>query len=130
MVMDNLKTDCNLAIFTILFTSLIFSSIPTDFAFADDDSEEHEMEKEREQEKKEQERSKEEQKKVSEQDREDRKKIEERIKESLKFDDDIIKSGNIGDWVLVGTVVLILGVIGNTGYKIIKPKKRKTSPAK
>lgn len=130
--MDNLKTVSNLTMFTILFTSLIFSSIPTDFAFADDDSEEHELEKEREQEEKEAEQLKEEQKKASEQNREDRKKLEERIKESLKleFDDDIIKSGNIGDWVLVGTVILILGVIGNTGYKIIKPKKRKTAPTK
>jgi len=130
--MDNLKTVSNLTIFSILFSSLIFSSIPTDFAFADDDSKEHELEKEREQAKKEKERLKEEQKKVSEQDREDRKKLEERIKESLKFefDNDIIKSGNIGDWVLVGTVILILGVIGNTGYKIIKPKKRKIAPAK
>ena len=130
MVMDNLRSVSNLSIFAILFTSLIYSSIPADFAFADDDSEEHEMEKEREQTKKEQERLKEKQKKVSEQNKEDSKKLEERIKDSLKFDNDIIKSGNVGDWVLVGTVILIMGVIGNTGYKIIKPKKRKTTPAK
>ena len=127
MVMNNLRSVSNLSIFAILFISLIFSSISADFAFADDDSEEHEMEKEREQTKKEQERLKE---KVSEQNKEDSKKLEERIKDSLKFDNDIIKSGNIGDLVLVGTVILIMGVIGNTGYKIIKPKKRKTSHVK
>jgi len=129
--MSNLKSISNFTIFTILFASLILFSVPADVVFADDESEKHRLEKEREQAKKERERLEEEQKKVAEQAKEDRKQLEEKIKKSLKieFDDDL-GSGNIADWVLVGTVVLILGVVGNTGYKILKPKKRKIASTK
>ena len=130
--MDNLKSISNIPIFTILFTGLILLSIPMEFGFADDDSEKYKLEKEREQAKKEKEKLEEEQKKVAEQAKEDRKQLEKKIKKSLKleFDDDILKSGNIADWVLVGTISLIVGVIGSTGYKIIKPKKRNTTTIK
>ena len=125
--MDNLKSVSNLTIFTILFASLIFSVIPVEIALGDDESEKKRLEKEREQAKKENEKLEEEQKKVTEQAKEDRKQLEEKIKKSLKleFDNEILQSGNIADWVLVGTIILIVGVIGSTGYKIIKPKKRK-----
>lgn len=130
--MDDLKSVSNLTIFTILFACLIFSAFPAEVTFAEDESEKDRLEKEREQTKKENERLEEEQKKASEQAREDRKQLEERIKESLKleFDHDILQSGNIVDWVLVGTIFLIVGVIGITGYKIMKPKKRKIAPTK
>ena len=125
--MSNLKSISNFIIFTILFASLILFTIPEDIVFAEDEFEKHKLEKEIEQAKKERERIEEEQKKVAEQAKEDRKQLEERIKEFLKieFEDDDLGSGNIADWVLIGTVVLIVGVIGNTGYKILKPKKRK-----
>ena len=88
------------------------------------------MEIEREQAKKEKERLEEDQKKVAEQAKEDRKQLEERIIKSLKLDEKILQSGNIADWILVGTIVLIVGVIASTGYKILKPKKRKITPVK
>ena len=125
--MSNLKSISNFIIFTILFASLILFTVPEDIVFAEDESEKHRLEKEMEQAEKERERIEEEQKKVAEQAKEDRKQLEERIKEFLKieFEDDDLGSGNIADWVLIGTVVLIVGVIGNTGYKILKPKNRK-----
>ena len=127
--MGNLKSISDFTIFIILFASLILFSFPTDRVFAEDESEKHRLEKEREQAKKERERLEEEQKKTSENAKEDRKQLEERIKKSLKieFDDDL-QSGNFADWVLVGTVILIVGVVGSTGYKIINPKKRKIIP--
>ena len=130
--MDNLKSVSSVTIFTILFASLIFSTFPAEIIFAEDESEKDRLEKEREQTKKENERLEEEQKKASEQAREDRRQLEEKIKESLKleFDDDILQSGNIADWVLIGTIALIVGVIGSTGYKIMKPKKQKITQTK
>lgn len=120
------KSIFDFTIFTILFASLILFTFPADNVFAEDESEKHKLEKEREQAKKDREKLEEEQKKTAEKAKEDRKQLEERIKKSLKieFDDDL-KSGNFADWVLIGTVILILGVVGSTGYKIIKPKKRK-----
>lgn len=124
--MSNSKSIFNFTIFTILFSSLILCSFPADIVFAEDESEKHRLEKEREQAKKEKERLEEEQKKADEQAKEDRKQLEERIKKFLKIDfDDDLKSGNFADWVLVGTVLLIAGVVGSTGFKIIRPKKRK-----
>jgi len=130
--MGHLKPVSNIVVFTILFTSLIFHVIPTEIAFADDKSEKDKLEKEREQAKKEKERLEEEQKKADERAREDSKHFEERLKESLKLDfgDGVLPSGNIGDWVLAGTIILIVGVVGSTGYKIMKPKKQKIRQSK
>jgi hypothetical protein len=127
--MSNPKSISNFTIFTILFTSLILFSFPADSVFAEDESEKERLEKEREQVKKDREKLEEEQKRTAEKAKEDREQLEERIKKSLKieFDDDL-KSGNFADWVLIGTIILILGVVGSTGYKIIKPKKRKIAP--
>ena len=130
--MGILKSISNFSIFTILIASLILTESPAEITFADDESEKKQLEKEREQAKKENERLEEEQKKVAEKAKEDRKQLEEKIKKSLKleFDKEILQSGNIADWVLVGTIFLIVGVVGSTGYKIMKPKKRKIMPTK
>ena len=126
--MNNQKSISNFIIFTILFASLILFTFPADRVFAEDESEKHKLEKQRELEKRERERFEEKQKKASEKAKEDREKLEERIKNSLRIDFDDLRSGNLADWVLVGTVILISGVIGSTGYKIIKPRKRKIVP--
>ena len=130
--MGILKSILNFSIFTILIASLILTASPAEITFADDESEKKQLEKEREQAKKENERLEEEQKKVAEKAKEDRTQLEEKIKKSLKleFDKEILQSGNIADWILVGTIVLIFGVVGSTGYKIMKPKKRKIMPTK
>ena len=123
--MGSLKLISNFTIFTILFASLIVFSVHIDSGFAEDESEIQKLEQEREQAKKEKEKLEEEQKKVTEQEKEDRKQLEKRIKESLKIDFDGFQSGRFADWILVGTVILISGVVGSTGYKIMRPKKRK-----
>ena len=130
--MGILKSILNFSIFTILIASLILTASPAEITFADDESEKKQLEKEREQAKKENERLEEEQKKVAEKAKEDRTQLEEKIKKSLKleFDKEILQSGNIADWILVGTIVLIFGVVGTTGYKIMKRKKREIMPTK
>jgi len=130
--MGDLKSISNFSIFTILIAGSIFTIIPAEIAFADDELEKKKLEKESEQAKKENERLKEQEKKTTEQEKEDRKQLEERIKELMKldFDKKFLQSANIGDWVLFGTIILIVGVVGTTSYKIIKPKKRKIVPIK
>jgi len=109
---------------------LIISPMSVDYVFAEDDLEKKRLEEQRELEKKERERFEEERKKTEKQSKEERKKFEEDIRESLKIEFDDLGSGSFADWVLVGTVILIIGVIGSTGFKILRPKKRKIVPTK
>jgi lipid II:glycine glycyltransferase (peptidoglycan interpeptide bridge formation enzyme) len=115
----------SIPIFLILIPGLFFFPI-TNSAFAEDESEKKRLEEQREQEKKARERLEEQLKKAEEKDKEQQKKFNESLRESLKieFEDDDLGSGNLADWVLMGTLVLIVGVFASTGYKILKPKKK------
>jgi len=115
----------NTFLFLIMMCGLFFTPLANS-VFADDESEKKRLEEQREQEKKARERIEEEQKKAEEKAKEQQKKFNENLRESLKidFDDDDLGSGNLADWVLAGTLIVIVGVMGGTGYKILKPKKK------
>lgn len=104
---------------------LIISPMSFDYVFAEDDLEKKRLEKQREFEKKERERIEEERKKIEEQTKEEKKKFEEELRESLKIEFDDLGSGSFADWVLVGTIILTIGVVGSTGFRILRPIKRK-----